>query len=120
MAEQVHDHVVVGGGIVGLSTALHLLRARPGADVLVLEKEQAVASHQTGHNSGVVHSGISCTPGSLKVPGTGITDLGAITRALAAGHVLRGRPGRPRCTDGRSGGGCRARSVSRRVPRRGA
>ena len=66
MAEQVHDHVVVGGGIVGLSTALHLLRARPGADVLVLEKEQAVASHQTGHNSGVVHSGIYYTPGSLK------------------------------------------------------
>ena len=237
MAEQVHDHVVVGGGIVGLSTALHLLRARPGADVLVLEKEQAVASHQTGHNSGVVHSGIYYTPGSLKarfcregarltaeyavergiplhaigkllvatderelaglrtlreradvnrvpaemidaaelrrrephvsglgalwLPGTGITDFGAITRALAddvrrrggsvvtgcevngivetgndvtagdrirderhralaAGHVLRGRPGRPCRTDGRSGRGFRDRAVSRRVLRRGA
>lgn len=62
----VHDHVVVGGGIVGLSTALHLLRSRPGSDVLVLEKESAVGHHQTGHNSGVVHSGIYYEPGSLK------------------------------------------------------
>ncbi len=61
-----HDHVVVGGGIVGLSTAMHLLRSRPGADVLVLEKEATVGHHQTGHNSGVVHSGIYYEPGSLK------------------------------------------------------
>lgn len=64
--DQVRDHVVVGGGIVGLSTALHLLRSRPGADVLVLEKESTVGRHQTGHNSGVVHSGIYYEPGSLK------------------------------------------------------
>jgi L-2-hydroxyglutarate oxidase len=62
----VHDHVVVGGGIVGLSTAHHLLGSRPGADVLVLDKEAAVGRHQTGHNSGVVHSGIYYEPGSLK------------------------------------------------------
>lgn len=62
----VHDHVVVGGGIVGLSTALHLLRSRPGADVVVLEKEATLGRHQTGHNSGVVHSGIYYAPGSLK------------------------------------------------------
>lgn len=61
-----HDHVVVGGGIVGLSTAMQLLRSRPGADVLVLEKETSVGHHQTGHNSGVVHSGIYYEPGSLK------------------------------------------------------
>ena len=66
MAESKHDYVVVGGGIVGLSTALHLLRLRPGADVLVLEKEPSVGVHQTGHNSGVVHSGIYYEPGSLK------------------------------------------------------
>lgn len=66
MVGPVHDHVVVGGGIVGLSTALHLLRSRPGADVLVLEKEQTPGRHQTGHNSGVVHSGIYYAPGSLK------------------------------------------------------
>lgn len=66
MADAVHDHVVVGGGIVGLSTALHLLRSRPGADVVVLDKEAGVGRHQSGHNSGVVHSGIYYAPGSLK------------------------------------------------------
>lgn len=66
LPEQVHDHVVVGGGIVGLSTALHLLQSRPGSAVLVLEKEETVGRHQTGHNSGVVHSGIYYAPGSLK------------------------------------------------------
>ena len=62
----VRDHVVVGGGIVGLSTALHLLRSRPGSDVLVLEKEATVGPHQPGHTSGVVHAGIYYAPGSLK------------------------------------------------------
>jgi L-2-hydroxyglutarate oxidase len=62
----VHDHVVVGGGIVGLSTALHLLRSRSGANVVVLEKEASLGHHQTSHNSGVVHSGIYYAPGSLK------------------------------------------------------
>jgi (S)-2-hydroxyglutarate dehydrogenase len=66
MTDPLHDHVVVGGGIVGLATALHLLRARPGADVVVLEKEPGVGRHQTGHNSGVIHSGIYYQPGSLK------------------------------------------------------
>jgi (S)-2-hydroxyglutarate dehydrogenase len=66
MTGATHDHVVVGGGIVGLATALHLLRARPGADVVVLDKEPGVGRHQTGHNSGVIHSGIYYEPGSLK------------------------------------------------------
>lgn len=61
-----YDFLVVGGGIVGLSTALHLQRARPGASVLVLEKEDGLARHQTGHNSGVIHAGLYYTPGSLK------------------------------------------------------
>lgn len=60
------DVVVVGGGIVGLSVAHHLLQARPTASVVLLEKEQALARHQTGHNSGVIHSGIYYRPGSLK------------------------------------------------------
>lgn len=60
------DIVVVGGGIVGLSTAMTLLRRTPGLGVLVLEKEQDVARHQTGHNSGVIHAGVYYTPGSLK------------------------------------------------------
>ena len=57
---------VVGGGIVGLAVARELTRRRPGAKVLVLEKEDRLAAHQTGHNSGVVHAGIYYRPGSLK------------------------------------------------------
>lgn len=60
------DVAIVGGGIVGLSTALALTRRQPGSRVLVLEKEARIAAHQTGHNSGVIHSGIYYTPGSLK------------------------------------------------------
>ncbi|MDQ3924994.1 MAG: FAD-dependent oxidoreductase, partial [Actinomycetota bacterium] len=61
-----HDFAVIGGGIVGLSTARSLLRRYPGAGVLVLEKEAGWARHQTGHNSGVIHSGVYYKPGSLK------------------------------------------------------
>lgn len=57
---------VVGGGIVGLAVARELLLRRPGARVVVLEKEDRLAAHQTGHNSGVVHAGIYYQPGSLK------------------------------------------------------
>ncbi|WP_411977050.1 L-2-hydroxyglutarate oxidase [Streptomyces solicathayae] len=60
------DVLIVGGGIVGLSTAYALTRARPGTRVTVLEKELAPARHQTGRNSGVIHSGIYYRPGSLK------------------------------------------------------
>lgn len=60
------DFVVVGGGIVGLATAWALTEKRPGRKVVILEKEDEVARHQTGRNSGVVHSGIYYTPGSLK------------------------------------------------------
>jgi 2-hydroxyglutarate dehydrogenase len=61
-----HDFAVVGGGIIGLAVARELLHRRPGASLVVLEKEQAVGRHQTGHNSGVVHAGIYYAPGSLK------------------------------------------------------
>ncbi|MGW3241940.1 L-2-hydroxyglutarate oxidase [Streptomyces sp. NPDC001070] len=60
------DVVVIGAGIVGLSTAYALTRASPGTTVLVLDKEDGPARHQTGHNSGVIHSGIYYRPGSLK------------------------------------------------------
>lgn len=60
------DFCVIGGGIVGLATALALLERAPGASVSVLEKERALATHQTGHNSGVIHAGIYYAPGSLK------------------------------------------------------
>lgn len=61
-----HDVIIVGGGIVGLATALKLLHANPTLKVLVIEKEKEVAKHQTGNNSGVIHSGLYYKPGSLK------------------------------------------------------
>src|SRR5947208_3345363 len=60
-----YDVAVVGGGIVGLSTAMALNR-QPGLSVVVLEAEDRVAAHQTGHNSGVIHSGLYYKPGSAK------------------------------------------------------
>ncbi|MDT5110882.1 MAG: (S)-2-hydroxyglutarate dehydrogenase, partial [Mycobacterium sp.] len=61
-----YRYCVIGAGIVGLSTAHHLLEAQPDASVVVLDGEHDVAVHQTGHNSGVIHSGIYYEPGSLK------------------------------------------------------
>jgi L-2-hydroxyglutarate oxidase len=58
--------VIIGGGIVGLATALEAVRKYPRLRVAVAEKEPAIALHQTGHNSGVIHSGIYYQPGSLK------------------------------------------------------
>jgi L-2-hydroxyglutarate oxidase len=60
------DVILVGAGILGLATARELLLRKPGASLLVLEKEPRIAQHQTGHNSGVIHSGIYYAPGSLK------------------------------------------------------
>jgi L-2-hydroxyglutarate oxidase LhgO len=60
------DLAVVGGGIVGLATARALLAEHPGLRLVILEKEARLASHQTGHNSGVIHSGIYYKPGSHK------------------------------------------------------
>ena len=70
------DVVVIGGGIVGLATARALAASRKGAEIVVLEKEPAVATHQTGRNSGVIHSGIYYRPGSDKA------------RLVARGRVL--------------------------------
>src|SRR5690349_11341550 len=60
------DVVVVGAGILGLATARRLLADRPGLRLVVFEKEADAAVHQSGHNSGVVHSGVYYAPGSLK------------------------------------------------------
>ncbi len=60
------DLCVVGGGIVGLATAHAVLQRMPDARIVVLEKEDAIARHQTGHNSGVVHAGIYYRPGTLR------------------------------------------------------
>lgn len=61
-----YDIVIIGGGIVGLATAHFILSSRPYTRLLLLEKEPGPAMHQTGHNSGVIHSGIYYTPGTLK------------------------------------------------------
>ncbi|MGE7592025.1 L-2-hydroxyglutarate oxidase [Peribacillus frigoritolerans] len=61
-----YDFAIVGGGIVGLSTGMALYQRFPNAKVVVIEKEAVVADHQTGHNSGVIHSGIYYKPGSFK------------------------------------------------------
>ena len=65
-SDQRVDVVVVGAGIVGLATAIALQRRFPGLEVLVLEKEATPCAHQTGHNSGVIHTGVYYAPGSLK------------------------------------------------------
>ena len=58
--------VIIGGGIVGLATAHALIEKFPAFKITLLEKESTLAAHQTGNNSGVVHSGIYYKPGSLK------------------------------------------------------
>ena len=60
------DIAIVGGGIVGLATAYHLIQKYDDKKIVVLEKESELAYHQTGNNSGVIHSGLYYKPGSLK------------------------------------------------------
>ena len=62
----IYDFCIIGGGIVGLATAMELLKRQPNASLVILEKEPVLAKHQTGHNSGVIHAGIYYAPGSLK------------------------------------------------------
>ena len=64
--DNAHDVIVIGAGLVGLATAMALLEQRPGLRVAVLDKEPAVGTHQSGHNSGVIHAGLYYQPGSLK------------------------------------------------------
>lgn len=61
-----YDIVIIGGGIVGVSTAWNMKLRYPDADILLVEKESSLAGHQTGHNSGVIHAGVYYQPGSLK------------------------------------------------------
>ena len=62
----IYDYLIVGGGIVGISTAWQLLQRYPDRRIMVLEKESHLAWHQSGHNSGVIHAGVYYQPGSLK------------------------------------------------------
>ena len=80
------DVVVIGGGIVGLATAYRLLEQRPDLRLTVVEKEPELATHQTGHNSGVLHAGLYYAPGSLKA--TLCREGKAEVEAFAAAHAI--------------------------------
>jgi L-2-hydroxyglutarate oxidase len=84
---------VIGGGIVGLATAYRLRERFPGASVVVLEKEQAVGQHQTGHNSGVLHCGLYYKPGSFKaqLAVNGIRQMIAFCRENGVPHEICGK-----------------------------
>ena len=85
--------VVIGGGIVGLSTAMALAQATPPARPILLEKEDRLAAHQTGHNSGVIHSGIYYKPGSLKARYTveGAREMVAFAEMHGIAHEICGK-----------------------------
>jgi (S)-2-hydroxyglutarate dehydrogenase len=87
------DVLVIGGGIVGLATAHALHTARPGIAVTVLEKEAATAQHQTGRNSGVVHSGVYYRPGSLKALGA-VRGAAELRKFCAQHGIPHAQPGK--------------------------
>jgi len=88
-----YDVLVVGGGIVGLATAWRLLEARPGLRLALLEKEAALARHQTGNNSGVLHSGLYYKPGSekAKLSVQGIRQMVEFCRQHGVHHEICGK-----------------------------
>ncbi len=85
--------VVVGGGVVGLAAAFKLLQGRVSTDVVVLEKEQGVGQHQTGHNSGVLHAGLYYRPGSAKarLAVAGIREMTAFCQEHGVAHEICGK-----------------------------
>src|SRR5512142_1632030 len=87
------DIIVVGGGIVGLATAFRLLEARPQTRLLLLEKEATLAAHQTGNNSGVLHSGLYYKPGSEKarLSVDGLKQMVAFCREHGVPHEICGK-----------------------------
>ncbi|MDT8879529.1 L-2-hydroxyglutarate oxidase [Halomonas saccharevitans] len=80
------DFIIIGGGILGMSTAMQLQQAWPDRRMLVVEKEREAACHQTGHNSGVIHAGVYYTPGSLKA--RFCLEGNRATKAFCAAHDI--------------------------------
>jgi L-2-hydroxyglutarate oxidase LhgO len=93
MTENQYDIIIVGGGIVGLASAYKINLKYPDKKVLVLEKETEVAAHQTGHNSGVIHSGIYYKPGSYRARNCveGRRELVAFAREHHINHDICGK-----------------------------
>jgi (S)-2-hydroxyglutarate dehydrogenase len=89
----VFDITIIGGGIVGLSSAYKISKAQPGLRILLLEKEERVAWHQTGRNSGVLHSGIYYRPGSYKAKNcvSGRREMVAFAREHGISHDICGK-----------------------------
>jgi len=88
-----YDLIIVGGGIVGLATAFRFLEARPKTRILLMEKESKLASHQTGNNSGVLHSGLYYKPGSekAKLSVNGLQQMVAFCREQGIAHEQCGK-----------------------------
>ncbi|WP_395138360.1 L-2-hydroxyglutarate oxidase [Armatimonas sp.] len=88
-----YDYALIGGGIVGLATAYQLGQAHPNARLLLIEKESGWAAHQTGHNSGVIHSGIYYKPGSAKarMAVAGARSMVAFCEAQGVTHQICGK-----------------------------
>ncbi|WP_168014487.1 L-2-hydroxyglutarate oxidase [Halomonas salinarum] len=82
-----YDFIILGGGILGMSTAMQLAKAYPDSRLLVVEKEAGCARHQTGHNSGVIHAGVYYTPGSLKA--RFCLEGNRATKAFCEAHGIR-------------------------------
>ncbi len=89
----IYDFAVIGGGIVGMSTAYKLKLKFPEANIILFEKEQELSAHQTGHNSGVIHSGLYYTPGSLKAENCfeGRHELVAFAKKYNVPHDICGK-----------------------------
>jgi L-2-hydroxyglutarate oxidase LhgO len=88
-----YDVIIVGGGIVGLATAFQLLETRPKTRILLIEKESKLAAHQTGNNSGVLHSGLYYKPGSekAKLSVSGLQQMIAFCREHGVAHQQCGK-----------------------------
>jgi (S)-2-hydroxyglutarate dehydrogenase len=91
--EHVYDFAIIGGGIVGAATFYKLQTAFPELKIILLEKEDILADHQTGHNSGVIHSGLYYTPGSLKAKNCvkGRHELVAFAKEHGIAHDVCGK-----------------------------
>lgn len=91
--EEIFDIIVIGGGAVGLSTAYKINTKYPNLKVLVLEKESTLSAHQTGHNSGVIHSGIYYKPGSYKAKNCveGRREIVAFSKEFNIAHDVCGK-----------------------------